>query len=167
MLNKILFGFAILALIFIICSCAMQRQIILSQPGESGVVFVPPEKAVVLGDSVLVPNEAEILEEPFTAYYPDPTKGMIKNYSRLNLVVDVWLNSAPSSPPTVKLLPQQAIRVYAPLGTLRIYAEGKIKTVYGWQSVGSFSREYRISSYSYWGDDGWEIYIWESDFPRW
>lgn len=160
----------------VLCGCASQSQMmIISQPAGPRVVFVEPEKPFVVGesDSLIaesgLPNTApgadEILSKPFTEFRPDPCKGMIKNYSS-QIVISVWLNKIPSEDPTFKLLPQQVMTVYAPVGPLKIYAEAVQKTAYGWRKVGSHSREQIVSAYAWNANDfNWRCYLNDYDFP--
>ena len=178
MLNKILFGLAILALIFVVCGCAMQREIILSQPQGPAVFFVKfveSEKPIVVSatDSLTavfdslnaVPSVSEIMLKPFREFRPDPCKGIIKNYSS-GLVMWVWLNNRPPQSAAFRLEPQQAVTVYAPIGPLKIYAEAVQKTAYGYRKVGACSQEERIAPYAYSvGDFNWRVYLSDWDFP--
>ena len=160
----------------ILCGCASRPQImIINQPEGPRVVFVESERPIIVSsaDSLIAvfdslsatPNVNDILKRPFSEFRPDPCKGIIKNYSS-QIVIWVWLNKAPDKDADFKLLPQQAMTVYAPVGALKIYAEAVQKTAYGWRKAGSASREQLISA-SAWNvnDFNWRVYINDYDFP--
>jgi len=102
-----------------------------------------------------------------TVYRPDPTRGLIDNWSK-TIFAKVWINSGPPSPPMLELGPEMSMPVFAPLETIRIYVEGRIKTgPYGWVSVGSYRRELNLRNYSYnYGGYSWRFPIYDGDFPR-
>ena len=139
------------------CYGLYQRPMIISPPPGPQSVTVPP---AVVHQGGPMPPRVEV-------YRPDPTKGLIDNWSK-NIFVKVWINSVPPAPPTLELGPEQSLVAYAPLETIRIYGEGRIKTgPYGWTSVGSFRKEYVLRNYSYnFGGFSWRITINDGDFTR-
>ena len=181
MLKKIVLGILFLALFWVIlshCGCGYPPQIIISQPPMPGVVVVQSELPVIVSadsagttlDSLnAAPSIREVILKPWQEYRPDPCKGLVKNYSS-GLVIWVWLNktSGPNAEiePDFKLLPQQAMTVYAPVGPLKVYAEASQKTAYGWRKVGAYAQEQRVSPYAYnAGDFNWRVYLSDWNFP--
>ena len=143
--------------------CAFQRSYEIALPPGQETVVGPSQPVVVPqagGQTAAVPPRIEM-------YRPDPSKGLVMNWSR-NVFIKFWMNSRPPAPPTLELGPEQSAPVNAPLETVLIYVEGRIKAgPYGWQSVGSFGRELTLRNWSYgYGGYSWRFYVSDGDFPR-
>ncbi len=104
-------------------------------------------------------------------YFPDPTKGYIQNRT-YNIFIKVWLDpdfgsEGDKGEPDFYLPPKAIDKAIMPLGDHIVYAEGLIKTQYGWESVGVTSEEISIDHRVYYGGHyGWYVEFNQSDFQR-
>lgn len=168
--------FLILIAVFGVSGCAPYWYVpIEPPPGPSTIVVQPvepsrvvqPEKPTVVPPSAEGQPPAAPVPPPIEVWRPDPTAGIIQNYSR-NIFVRGWIDSRPPAPPTFELEPEQAVPVYVPLGSHTLFAEGWIITpTYGRTSVGTTSRTFDIRNWSYlYGGYAWRLYINDGDFGR-
>jgi len=159
-----------------ISGCAWQEPLYIAQPpGPSTVVVVPAEPQIVVKSEapVVAGSPPSVIKEQtlgaprIEVWRPDPTAGIIHNYSR-NIFVKLWIDSRPPTPPTIELGPEQAIPVHVPFGRHILYGEGQLENLtYGWFSVGTMSRTFEIRNTSFSNGYAWSLYISDGDFIRW
>lgn len=127
---------------------------------EEGLLMVEPRKQMM---------RTEDLQE--VTYYPDPTRGYIENQTD-NVFIKVWLDPSfevgrKKELPDLDLPPQAIMEASMPLDEHSIYAQGRVKTYYGWVSVGSVNKritiDHRVCSG---GHYGWKLIFRQSDFRR-
>ena len=170
MRNFLLFAIALLT-----AGCAFQEPYIIAQPPGPSEVMVQPAPPVVVqsGKPVVVAPASQgqapaaLAPPQVEVWRPDPTAGLIQNYSR-NVFVRGWIDSRPPAPPTFELGPEQAVPINVFLGGHTLYAEGWITTsTYGRVSVGTMSRTFEIRNWSSnWGGYAWRVDIGDGDFRR-
>ena len=168
--------FLLLVLGSFMAGCAYQEPYIIAQPPGPDYIMVQPAAPPVAVQSqkptvVLPAVQSQVPAAPappqVEVWRPDPTAGIVQNYSR-NVFVRGWIDSRPPSPPTFELGPEQAIPVYVSLGSHTLYAEGWLITpTYGRVSVGTASRTFDIRNWSgAYGGYSWRLYLNNGDFGR-
>lgn len=171
-------------LLLVSCTIEARDYPVIRDPGYPWIVVREKETLAKEEKSPLTKPEEEPLAKPEESssliekdrttgiFYPDPTRILIENRT-YNIFVKVWL--APSfekgrvkGKPDFDLPPNVKVEAILPLGNHVIYAEGRVKTAaYGWQSVGTVSKEFYIGSrVYYWGDYGAYVVFRQYDFPR-
>jgi hypothetical protein len=177
----LLFTFMVAGFFLLLTNFATQALPVIKEPVCQKVVK-GEEKAVVKERAKLkvkplavVPEKQLVkkVKEPpeLVTYYPDPTRGYIENRT-YNVFIKVWL--APSfevgrkeALPDLDLPPQAIMEASMPLDEHSIYAQGRVKTYYGWISVGSVNKRITIDHRVYSGGHyGWKLIFRQSDFRR-
>jgi len=117
---------------------------------------------------------------PSSIFRADPTLGKIKNRAH-NVWIKIWVDpkakkvdirrydqlSEVLGIPTLTLMPGLAREMYMDLGVHLVYAEGMIKTRYGWKSLGFATKDVVVDSgISGGGHYGWYITFRRGDFQR-
>lgn len=117
---------------------------------------------------------------PSSVFRADPTLGKVKNDTR-NVFIKIWIDpkvksvdirrydqlSAILGVPTLTLIPGLSRELHMDLGVHLLYAEGMIKTKYGWKSLGFATKDVVVdSSISGGGHYGWYVAFRRGNFQR-
>jgi len=157
--SKILLVLMVMTILLISCS-RRQKYLLIEIPESQKVVVKEKEKALVKGEK--------------RTFYPDPTRGYIKN-STYNVFIYVWLDpdfkgkrtgTKTAGLPDFTLPPKAIVEAIMSLGEHFVYAKGRINTVeFGWQSVGVVNKKIFVDHrVRYSGHYGWKVIFRQGDF---
>jgi len=162
--------FILLLVVVFFVSCGSAR--------KQAIKDKEPEK--IPSSSFQVTQQTEPLVVPPSIFHSDPTLGKIKNDTR-NIWIKIWVDpevrdgnmrqydqlNVILGEPTLTLIPGLARELCMDLGVHLVYAEGLIKTKYGWKSLGFATKDVLVdSSISGGGHYGWYVSFSQGDFQR-